>query len=79
MRRKHALWSALASGSRATANSPEKIEALDRWNKVQTAERFGWTPQQHGTVPADELADMLTIMGILDAKSKSSSSKRHGR
>ena len=74
MKEKHALWVAAANGGRFSANTPQKLLALDRWNKVQTAERFGWTPQEHGAVPADELADMLTIIGIVDVKKNRSSS-----
>lgn len=80
MKEKHALWvAATNTGGSFALTTPAKREALDRYNLVTLAERFGWTPQEVAQIPADVLHDMLTIVGIRDAKQKSPSPRSHGR
>ena len=70
MREKHALWTAAANGQNVTATTDAKREALERWNIVMLAERFGWTPQEVRALPIDLLNDIYTIMALQDAKAK---------
>lgn len=63
---RHALWSGIASGRGAITDTPEKREALTRWNIVSLCERFGWTPDYIATLPQTFVEDLLEICNIRD-------------
>lgn len=73
MKIKHALWVAAANGNSVSVTSPEKIEALTRWNTVALCERFGWTPETVGNLPVDLYQDIIAILAVKDAASHSKS------
>jgi len=70
----HALWDALSSGHQVTPDTPDRRQALHRYNLAMFAERFGWTPDVVENLDTDVYNDLLLICSIIDYKRKKSSS-----
>ena len=74
MKGRHALWSAIACDRGTNADTPDKREALTRWNEVTICERFHWTRDYYRSLPSDWLADAIAIMNVRDHYANQSSS-----
>lgn len=70
---RHSLWSGLAANRGYTADTPEKREALNRWNLITICERFHWTPDYVLTLPQNFMEDLIEICNIRDHYSHSKS------
>lgn len=51
-----------------SADTPERKEALHRYNIVLLAERFGWTAEYIDSLDLDLYQDIIAITRILDFK-----------
>lgn len=71
---RHALWSSVASGRGANANTDSKREALHRWNILTVCERFGWTPEYVLSLSQSFMDDLIEICNIRDHYANKSSS-----
>jgi len=73
MKRRHALWSGIASNRGVIADSEEKRQYLSTWNEVAIIEKTGWTLDYVRSLPQDWYEDYIEICNIRDHYSNKSS------